>query len=410
MASGVGLVPEQAWENPDLAASPFGTDPAVASIGFADGKAVGSASPLTWSQATEVRLIQSIGAGRPVEQPVTVRQRYARGSVPLVPITITAPTDGTSVNTPTATLHGSTAPGATVDVQATAVDFGGGSTIVTTTAGPDGTFTVTVPTPLGSNAVTAAATTPDGRTGWARITIVSDFITGTTVLDVTDPDGDDNGPGTYGYPTDGQFHAGAFDIERFQVIDTGDQVLLRTRLRDLSPTFGSPLGAQLLDVYVHQPGAASTSTAAAFTSRNYTIDPASAWSERLEAQGFADTVFVNPTGDGIGAATTLASQPSRTITIVAPKAAFGAPGPGWSFTVVLHGQDGFSPDQARAFTALPEGFSFGVCRPGVSSPICAVNPATVPKAMDVLTPAGVAQATELDPSRGPVVVHGVPVG
>jgi glucoamylase len=29
--------------------------------------------------------------------------------------------------------------------------------------------------------------------------------------------------------------------------------------------------------------------------------------------------------------------------------------------------------------------------------------------MDVITPSGVSQATELDPTRGPVVIHGVPV-
>src|SRR5581483_9018619 len=45
-ASGVGLVPEQAWEDPDLPPSPYGSDPATASIGFTDGKAAGSASPL----------------------------------------------------------------------------------------------------------------------------------------------------------------------------------------------------------------------------------------------------------------------------------------------------------------------------------------------------------------------------
>jgi glucoamylase len=33
----------------------------------------------------------------------------------------------------------------------------------------------------------------------------------------------------------------------------------------------------------------------------------------------------------------------------------------------------------------------------------------MPKAMDVITPAGVDQATELDPTLGPVAVHAVPV-
>ena len=42
-SSGVGLVPEQAWEDPDLPSSPYGSDPATASIGFTDGKAAGSA-------------------------------------------------------------------------------------------------------------------------------------------------------------------------------------------------------------------------------------------------------------------------------------------------------------------------------------------------------------------------------
>ena len=40
-ASGVGLIPEQDWELPDLAASPFGTDPTLASIGFVNGGAGG---------------------------------------------------------------------------------------------------------------------------------------------------------------------------------------------------------------------------------------------------------------------------------------------------------------------------------------------------------------------------------
>jgi hypothetical protein len=33
----------------------------------------------------------------------------------------------------------------------------------------------------------------------------------------------------------------------------------------------------------------------------------------------------------------------------------------------------------------------------------------VPKAVDVLTPDGVSQATELDPTAGPVTIAGVPV-
>src|SRR6202034_1516425 len=50
-ASGEGLVAEQGWEDPDLAASPYGSDPTTASIGFTDGQAGGPGPPLTWAQA-----------------------------------------------------------------------------------------------------------------------------------------------------------------------------------------------------------------------------------------------------------------------------------------------------------------------------------------------------------------------
>jgi glucoamylase len=48
-----------------------------------------------------------------------------------------------------------------------------------------------------------------------------------------------------------------------------------------------------------------------------------------------------------------------------------------------------------------------VCAPGGSAPICALDPGTVPKVMDTVTPAGVGQSDELDPTKGPVVLHGV---
>jgi glucoamylase len=282
--------------------------------------------------------------------------------------------------------------------------------VATGTAGPDRSFSVTVPAGFGDSVLTVAATAPRNRTGYAQTSVTGDVISGgTTALDVTDPAGDDNGPGTYQYPTAADFHPGAFDLTRFQVISDGTTVYLQATLANLDPTFGSALGAQLLDVYAHVPGASPTSTAAAFATRNYTIAAAGAWSQLVEAQGFASPAWQDPAGNSLGTAFVSASQASRTITIGLPQSAFGTPGPGWSFAVVLTGQDGFSPDQARTFTATPGPFTFGVCAPSRISPVCAADPGTVPKAMDVLTPSGVAQATELDPTLGPVVIQGVAV-
>jgi len=131
---------------------------------------------------------------------------------------------------------------------------------------------------------------------------------------VTDPNGDDNGPGNYAYPTSADFHAGAFDMQRFQVIDGGSNGLItfRVQVRDLSPTFGSPLGAQLVDVYVRDPSAsaANTSTAASFPQRNYVIDPAAAWNQLIEVQGFGQR-YVDAHGTTLGTVSIRANSSPR---------------------------------------------------------------------------------------------------
>jgi glucoamylase len=410
LSSGVGLVPEQAWEDPDLATSPYGSDPTTASIGFTDGGAAGSASPLSWAQAQELRLITDIGSGRLTEQPALTTDRYVKHKAPAsVPVTLTGPAANSTVESASTAVTGTTTPGAHVVVESTDIDTGAAASTVATTAHADGSFSASVPIGFGTDVLTATAATRSGGTGYAQVSVVGDIVGGTTVLDVTDPTGDDNGPGTYQYPTAADFVAGSYDITRFQVIELGSTVYLRTTLRTLVPTFGNTMGAQLLDIYLHTPGAASTSTAAAFPSRDYTIAPADAWSQRLEVQGFASPTWVNANGDSLGTAAVVASTVAKTITVALPVATLGTPTAGWSFNEVLTGQDGFSSDQARAFAATPQDFAFGVCAAGGTSPICAVDPGTVPKAMDVLTPAGQSQAAELDPTAGPAVIHAVAV-
>ncbi|MDN3352249.1 glucodextranase DOMON-like domain-containing protein [Actinomadura sp. DC4] len=401
--SPTGLVPEQAWEDPDAAASPYGTDPANASIGFVNGQAAGSASPLTWAQAQVVRLALDLGAARPLEQPKAVRDRYTRAPG-TVPLTLTGPADGASVSGTTVQVTGTTTPGAVVDVASAGTDVGSDTSV--TSARSDGTFSATVPVSFGTTVLTVSAT-DHGRTAYAQRTVVGELTGGTTALDVTDPDGDDNGPGTYAYPTAADFHAGAYDIERFQVISDANTVYLQARLRDLTPTFGSPIGAQLLDVYVRQPGVSPTSSQAASAQRVYTLGDA--WTQRIEVQGFASPVWVDAAGSSRGGAAVRSSQTARTITIALPKATFGTPGTGWEFAAVLHGQDGFSSDQARGFAPTAQPYAFGVCGPDASGPICAADPATVPRAMDVITPPGVSQADELDPTKGPATIRSVSI-
>jgi len=409
-AGGVGLIPEQDWELADLAASPFGTDPTVASIGFVNGQPAGSAAPLVRSAAGFVRQLGDLDAGRVVEQPAATFARYVAHAQGTTTLVVTSPTDESAVNGSPVTIVGTTAPGNTVYVAATNTD-----TFATTTASaaaPAGTFNIPVPISGGTSVLNTVAVSPDGGTGHDKRSVVFDFTPGTVLLDVVDPPGDDNGPGNYAYPTSADFHAGAFDIQEFKVILAPDAstVTFKLQVRDLSPTFGSPLGAQLVDVYVHDPNATAinTSTSAAFATRNYAIAPSSAWSRLLEVQGFGQS-YVDAHGNTVGQIAISANAISRFITFSVPTASLGGtPGPGWGFTVVLTGQDGFSGDQARGFTATPGSFTFGVCAAASGDPHCTVDPNGVPKALDVLTPPGVPQSDELDYTlHKPVTLQGV---
>ena len=410
-ASGEGLVPEQVWEDPDVAASPYGSDPTTASIGFTDGQAAGSASPLTWAQAQELRLIVDLGAGKDTDTPAITTARYVTHGAPAATtVTISSPASGATIEGGTTTVTGTAAAGATVDILTQDTDTGAAATTVSATVGASGAYSVPVAIGFGTNVVTAVATTASGATGYAQSSLIGDVSGGTTVLSVTDPTGDDSGPGTYQYPTSSSYSAGSWDLTGFQVITAGSEVYLRTSLANLVPTFGSVDGAQLLDIYVHNPSATATSTAAAFPTRNYTIAPSDAWSERLEVQGFASPVWVDSSDGQVGTPTAVvASTVAKTITIALPEAEFGTPTSGWTFTVAITGQNGFNADQAISFTTNPGAFTLGMCPVGGTEPICSLSPTAVPEVMDTITPPGVAQDTELNPVPGPVVLQGVTV-
>jgi glucoamylase len=406
MQSGQGLEPEQAWEDPNLAASPYGTPGATASIGFTDGRPAGSASPLTWAQAQYARLAIDISAGRNLETPLIVTNRYVTNGMPgSLPLTITSPTAGASVSGATVTVTGTSSPGAKIDAAAVG-SAGGVAATADTTADASGDWSLPIASSFGNTVITVTAT-KGGSTGYAQDNVNSFVLPGTQVFSATDPVGDDNGPGTFQYPTAGDFSPGAFDLTGISVNQTASDVYLTVSIKNLASTFGNAFGAQLLDIYVHDPAATDTSTAAAFPSRNYTIAPADAWSERLEVQGFASPIWVDPSGASLGSAQMIEDQSAGTVTLVLPASAFGTVGAGWTFTVGLTGQNGFSADNARGFTQPAGGYTFGVCPVGDTAAICAVDPSSLPEAIDTITPADVDQATELDPTLGPVVLSGV---
>ena len=262
MGSGVGLIGEQAWDAPDLARSPFGTDPTIASIGFQSGKPAGSASALTWSAAGFVRLMANLGADEELDRPAYTYDRYVRNRQGTTTLNVTAPRRS----------HGGSELGQSSPAHRWPATRSRSPPSTRTTTrrsrarrpwATRARFSVNVPLSGGTTVINIVATDRKGGTARAVRTVIWDQVPGTLLFGTDDPDGDDHGPGNYAYPTSSDFKPGAYDMQRFEVYDTGDQIVFRVRTRDLTPTFGNPFGAQLIDVYVHIPGAASTSTAAA---------------------------------------------------------------------------------------------------------------------------------------------------
>jgi glucoamylase len=456
-ASGAGLVPEQVWNYPDVPASPYGADPATASIGFTDGQADGSAAPLTWAQAQLLRLISDRAAGRLLEQPSIVAGRYLPTAPATAPLSVTAPLTvsggnvpanltrpSVTVNAASVTVTGTTAPGAAVQVAATGTAPGAAApatTITAATADSSGAFSVPVSLQPGTDSVEVTTTTGAGATNEAIFSVTDLHIPGTVVLNAAAAPGGGNGPGTYAYPTatnsDGSavFAPGSFRLSGLTVINSGSTVSFQIGIANLQSTFGSLLGAQLIDLYIHAPPgslpAGETQSTAAAGAWNYSIAPADAWNQLIEVDGFGTDDWVTPgsASSGLSGSSSLgtpqvsvaqlSSSGSVTpglVTITVPTATLGTPGSGWTFTVTLTGQDGFGNDDARTFTATPGAYTFGVCSAAVaggSSPpaVCSAGPGSVPLVMDTIPPATVNVQTELDPTANPsgVALQGVTV-
>ncbi len=456
-ASGVGLVPEQVWNYPDVPASPYGADPATASIGFTDGQPDGSAAPLTWAQAQLLRLISDRAAGRLLEQPSIVADRYLPTAPAAAPLSVTAPLTvsggnvpanltrpSVTVNAATVSVTGSTAPGAAVQVAVTGTAPGAAgpaTTITTVTADSSGAFAVPVALQPGTDSVEVAATTGAGATNEAIFSVTDLHIPGTVVLNVPAAPGGGTGPGTYAYPTatnsDGSavFAPGSFRLSGLTVINSGSTVSFQIGIANLQSTFGSLLGAQLIDLYLHAPPgslpAGQTQSTAAAGAWNYSIAPADAWNQLIEVDGFGTDDWVTPgsASSGLSGSSSVGTpqvsvaqlSPSGSatpglVTITVPTSALGTPGSGWTFTVTLTGQDGFGNDDARTFTATPGDYTFGVCSAAVAaeaSPpaVCSAGPASVPLVMDTIPPTTVSVQTELDPTANPsgVALQGVTV-
>jgi alpha-amylase/alpha-mannosidase (GH57 family) len=170
---------------------------------------------------------------------------------------------------------------------------------------------------------------------------------GQTVLALTDPVGDDNGPGSYVYPTNPVFKPGVFDLMKFTVTDEGDDVIFTARIAGpVENPWGSPieLSVQTLDIYIdtdHQPSSGLTEL---LPGRNARVAPEDAWEYCLWVEGWQQEIHGASPDEGprrLGEVKAQVIPQEHTIRVTVPKKIIGDRPQDWGYLVVLTSQEGF---------------------------------------------------------------------
>ena len=172
------------------------------------------------------------------------------------------------------------------------------------------------------------------------------------VFSMQDPEGDDYGPGTYTYPTDGSFSPGVFDLLRFEVLASERDVIFRLKFRELTNPWGAPLGFshQLVNLYLCTHSTERSSTTTRRKGANVRFDHKNPWNYLIKVAGWPGYggIVYSAKGKGIGECEVNCDLEEETIRVSVPKSLIGEPeGSSWGYYLLIGSQDGFGPDHYR---------------------------------------------------------------
>ncbi len=181
--------------------------------------------------------------------------------------------------------------------------------------------------------------------------MVPDLGLSTTVMEVSDPEGDDYGPGTYTYPTDAVFTGKAFDLKSFKVAYDENNIIFKVELFGaISNAWGSPnnLSIQTLDIYVDVDPGQETGERKLLPGRNLSLQAEDGWEYAIWAEGWTpqilkpDEAGVEPKPISDAELKIIVDPASRSVTIRVPKTVFGDGDPSqWGYAVAVMGQEGY---------------------------------------------------------------------
>jgi len=216
-------------------------------------------------------------------------------------------------------------------------------------------------------------------------------VRGTVLADITDPEGDDHGPGTYTYPTDKVFKPGVFDLLRFRMLEQTDGYVMEFYFKDLG---GNPWNApngfslQIIEVYLDFKDGGNSSAIKMFPDgpgSNVNLDPDHPWDVAFRIAGWDyGNLIVLPNGTVYQGEMQISADPARNAIVVkVPKRYINISDDRDVWGVVISGsQDGYGPDKWRPVAVEAEQWKVGGADPE------AVINNVAPRVMDELVPPG----------------------
>jgi alpha-amylase/alpha-mannosidase (GH57 family) len=185
--------------------------------------------------------------------------------------------------------------------------------------------------------------------GPASITLPDLGLT-TLLLEIADPSGDDHGPGSYTYPTDGVFEPQIFDLSAFAVGYDENNIVFRFDFFGPIPNpWDSPngLAVQTLDVYIDTDPGESTGLTMLLPGRNAALESGFGWDYAVWAEGWTPQFIAasddgSPKPDSSVSFKVIVDAAQRHVSLRVPRAAFGEGDPStWAFAAAVLSQDGF---------------------------------------------------------------------
>jgi alpha-amylase/alpha-mannosidase (GH57 family) len=184
---------------------------------------------------------------------------------------------------------------------------------------------------------------------------VPDISNVAVFLEVADPIGDDHGPGTYTYPTDGVFTAGSYDLERFSVGTEGDDLVFTFDvLAPIQNPWGSPRGlsVQTFDIYIDVDPGAGTGARLLIPGRNAALAEENGWEYAVTVEGWDPSLYI-AAGDGSREETkpsfdVVTFGDEGKVVIRVPRSLFAADDhTAWGYGAAVMSQDGFPSSGVR---------------------------------------------------------------